>query len=208
MADTRRFWNLLSGFYARQKIADEDAYRRKLAETQAHFTPDMRVREVGAGTGSTAVIHAPHVASYEVVDFSPRMLDIARQRAADAGVKNLTFRAAGLEDLDANGDFDAVLALSLIHLLKDRDAGIAHMAKMLKPGGLFVSSTTCLGGQHGWLKLIGPIPRALGLFPMLKHFTRDELETSIRQAGFEILDSWQPSVEKNAAVFIIARKAS
>lgn len=204
MADTRRFWNLLSGLYSRQKIGDEDAYRTKLGKTQAHFSPNMRVREVGAGTGSTAVIHAPHVARYEVVDFSPKMLDIARRRAADAGVQNLTFRAASVEELDANGDFDAVLALSLIHLLEDRDAGIAHMAKMLKPGGLFVSSTACIGGQAGFLKVLGPLPRALGLFPILKHFTRDQLETSIRGAGFEIIESWQP--KPGAAVFIIARK--
>ena len=204
MADSRRFWNLLSGFYSRQKIGDEDAYRTKLAKTQAHFSPEMRVREVGAGTGSTAVIHAPHVANYEAVDFSPKMLDIARRRAAEAGVENLTFRAAALEELDANGDFDAVLALSLIHLLEDRDAGIAHMAKMLKPGGLFVSSTTCIGGQARLLKVLGPIPRALGLFPILNFFTRDELEASIRAAGLEIVESWQP--KPGAAVFIIARK--
>ena len=53
-------------------------------------------------------------------------------RAADAGVTNLTFRQAALEDLDATGNFDAVLALSLLHLLEDRDAGIAHVAEMLE----------------------------------------------------------------------------
>lgn len=205
MADTRRFWNLLSGIYSRQKIGDENAYRKKLAKTQDHFRPDMVVREIGCGTGTTAVIHAPHVADYEGVDFSGKMLDIARTRAADAGVTNLTFRQAALEDLDATGNFDAVLALSLLHLLEDRDAGIAHVAEMLKPGGLFISSTVCIGGTNGWLKVLGPIPRAFGLFPILKHFTRAELEASVQGAGFEIVESWQP--KEGASVFIIARKS-
>jgi len=205
MADTSRFWSLLSGPYSRQKIGDEASYRRKLAETQAHFRPDMNVREIGCGTGSTAVIHAPHVASYEAVDFSAKMLDIARQRVADAAVTNVTLTKAALEDLDAKGNFDAVLTLSLLHLLKDRDAGIAHIAKMLKPGGLFVSSTVCIGGRHGWIKVLGPIPRALGLFPILKHFTREDLESSIISGGFSIIDSWQP--EGGDSVFIIARKS-
>lgn len=194
---------MLSGLYSRQKIGDEAAYRKKLAMTQSHFRPDMAVREIGCGTGGTAAIHAPFVASYEAVDFSAKMLAIARQRIADAGVTNVTLRQGALDELEAQGDFDAVLTLSLIHLLKDPDAGIDHVAAMLKPGGLFVSSTECLGGRHGWLKFMGPL-RALGLFPILSRFTRDALETSIRTAGFEILESWKPNT--SATIFIIARK--
>ena len=170
MADTRRFWNLLSGIYSRQKIGDENAYRKKLAKTQDHFRPDMVVREIGCGTGTTAVIHAPHVADYEGVDFSGKMLDIARTRAADAGVTNLTFRQAALEDLDATGNFDAVLALSLLHLLEDRDAGIAHVAEMLKPGGV-VHFQHRLHRWHKWLvESPGSDPARLWLVPDLEAF--------------------------------------
>lgn len=41
--------------YARQPIADEAAYRRKLEVTRTYFRPDMHVLEFGCGTGSTAL---------------------------------------------------------------------------------------------------------------------------------------------------------
>ena len=43
------------------------------------------------------------------------------------------------------------------------------------------------------------------MFPILKHFTRAELEASVQGAGFEIVESWQP--KEGASVFIIARKS-
>ena len=56
-----RFWNWNAERYARQAIADEASYQKKLAITQSYLTPDMRVVEFGCGTGSTAIVHAPKV---------------------------------------------------------------------------------------------------------------------------------------------------
>ena len=39
MAEQHAFWDRLADKYAAQPIADEEAYRIKLARTQAHFTP-------------------------------------------------------------------------------------------------------------------------------------------------------------------------
>ena len=76
---------------------------------------------------------------------------------------------------------------------------------MLKPGGLFISSTACLEGVMKIITLIEPIGRFLGLMPMVKAFTTKELAKSISSAGFNIDYQWQPG--KNKAVFIVAIKA-
>ena len=100
----------------------------------------MRVLELGCGTGSTAIYHAPVVQQIDATDLSANMLAIARQKAADAGVDNITFRQDSVESLTVpDGTYDAVLALSLLHLLRDREAAIAKIARLLKPGGVFVS---------------------------------------------------------------------
>ena len=119
---------------------------------------------------------------------------------------NVTFEALGIEDLDvADGTVDAVLALSLLHLLEDRDDAIARIRAMLKPGGMFVSNTVCLGDNMRWFRFVGPLGRWLGVFPLVRVFTRDELEESLAGAGFMIEHAWQPD---KRVVFIIARKST
>jgi hypothetical protein len=75
---------------------------------------------------------------------------------------------------------------------------------LLKPGGVFVSSTACLGDTMGFFKLIAPIGRALGLLPILNVMTRAELAEGVERAGFAIAHNRQPGLRK--AVFIVARK--
>ena len=99
---------------------------------------------------------------------------------------------------------NSLLALSILHLVEDRDAALKSCFDILRPGGLLVSSTACLGDFLKIFKFIGPIGSALGLIPMVKVFSRAELEASITGAGFSVEDNWQPA--RNKGVFIIARK--
>ncbi len=76
---------------------------------------------------------------------------------------------------------------------------------MLKPGGFFASSTACLGDRMKFFKLIGPVGKFLGLLPLVKVFSAQQLQDSLIRAGFEIDYQWRP--EKAVSVFIVARKA-
>lgn len=205
MAQASKFWDRLADRYSRQPIADEDAYRTKLEVTRRYFRPDMEILEFGCGTGGTAILHAPFVRHIRAIDFSERMLDIARGKAAAAGVANVSFERGDIAELvEADGGYDAVLGLSILHLLRDKDAAIAKVARMLKPGGVFVSSTTCIGDTMKLFKLVAPIGKAVGLLPQLDIMTSEELAASLSNAGFEIVHRWQPG--RGKAVFIVARK--
>ena len=61
MSNSDKFWDSKAEAYAKSQISDEETYQRKLTETQALLTPEMRVLEFGCGTGTSAVHHAPHV---------------------------------------------------------------------------------------------------------------------------------------------------
>ncbi|HEV7277326.1 MAG TPA: class I SAM-dependent methyltransferase [Devosiaceae bacterium] len=207
MADASRFWDKTADKYARMPITDEASYQHKLQATRALLRPEMEVLEFGCGTGSTAILHAPHVQKITAIDLSERMLEIARDKAAAAGVDNIRFERATIDDYEAaEGSFDMVLGLSILHLVADRDAVIRKVHRLLKPGGHFVSSTACLGDTMAFFKVIGPIGKALGFFPLLRVFKRAELAESIRAAGFEIVEDWQPG--KGKAVFVVAKKAA
>lgn len=202
---TIRFWDRTADRYARSPVRDEAAYRHKLAVTQEYLRPDMAVLEFGCGTGSTALVHAPFVGRILATDVSGRMLEIARSKAAAAGVGNVEFRQSAFDELEApDGGFDAVLALSILHLLADRGAAIARVHRLLKPGGVFVSSTVCLGDFMAWFRLLAPLGRAVGLLPLVRVFTAAELEADLVAAGFRIERRWHPG--RGKAVFLVARK--
>lgn len=205
MVQASQFWNKIADKYSKQPIADEVAYQKKLAVTRDYFRADMEVLEIGCGTGATAILHAPYVKHIRAIDFSANMLAIAQGKAEAEHIHNVTFEQAAIEDLDiSNQSLDAVLGLSILHLLRDKDIAIAQVYKMLKPGGFFVTSTVCIGNTMSWFKLIALIGRVLGFLPFVQVLTTQELADSLIQAGFELDYQWQPSKDK--AVFIVAKK--
>lgn len=197
------FWDRIAEKYARQPIGDEAAYRRKLEMTQARLSPDMDVLEIGCGTGSTALEHAPHVRHILATDLSGKMIEIARGKAEAAGVENATFDQAALGDL--TGQYDVVMAHSVIHLLEDRDVGLAKIRALLKPGGLLVSSTACIRDMVPMLRFVLPVMSLIGVWPKVAAFTGDQLKASMDRAGFRIVEEWLP--KRKAALFLIAVRA-
>jgi len=187
-------------------VRDEGSYQKKLQVTRGYLRPDMEVLEFGCGTGSTAITHAPFVKHIQAIDISSKMIEIARGKAEAGNLNNVTFKQLDIEELSVpDQTFDAVLGLSILHLVKNREQVISKVHKMLKPGGIFVTSTPCLGDTMKFLKVIAPIGKIFGLMPLVKVFTTKELENSLTNAGFELDHQWQP--DKGIAVFIVAKKA-
>jgi len=207
MDQSAKFWDRIAERYSRQPIADEAAYQKKLQVTREYFRPDMEVLEFGCGTGSTAITHAPYVKHIQGIDISSKMIGIAQGKAEANNVANATFKRSTIDEFSVSDQtLDAVLGLSILHLLENKEEVIAKIHRMLKPGGIFVSSTVCLGDtMMRLLKLIVPIGRFFGLMPLVKIFTTKELENGFTDAGFQIDYQWQPG--KGKAVFIVAKKA-
>ena len=96
-----RFWDRIAERYARKPVADEKAYQEKLRITREWLAPEAEIVELGCGTGSTAIAHAPHVRRIRAVDVSDGMLEIARRKATAAGVENVVFERASVENFQA-----------------------------------------------------------------------------------------------------------
>lgn len=195
------FWNALANRYSRQSIANPEAYEAKLAATRELLTPDSAVLEFGCGTGSTALLHAPLVRSVLALDSAPKMIDIAKAKAEDADVQNITFRVGTVFDADP-GPYDVVLALNVLHLVPDMPAALRQCHDLLRPGGALVASTACITG--GWERWLLPIPGALGLLPRLQFFTTDKFLQAHTDAGFTMESITFPGSETSA--FTIARR--
>ena len=200
MGQSVKFWDKIAERYSKQPIADEAAYQKKLQVTRDYLRPGMEVLEFGCGTGSTAIAHAPYVKHILAIDMSSKMIEIAHGKAKAKEIENVTFGRSVIDDFSVpDGSFDAVLGLSILHLLDNKERLISRVHQMLKPGGIFVTSTACLGDSMKYFKFIAPIGKLLGLMPLVKVFTTSELVASLTGAGFDIDHKWQPG--KNTGVF-------
>ena len=205
MKPSPKFWDRIARKYAKSPVGNPEAYAHKLKQTQERLRSDMKLVEFGCGTGTTAFLHAPFVKEILATDISGEMLDIARDKAADQRVENVRFEQTTIEDFAADAEsFDVVLALSLLHLLGDPAAAIRKSFELLKPGGIFVSSTVCIGDMNPLLGYLLPVGRFLRLAPYVNVFGRDWLVPAIENAGFTIDYEFRPG--PTDAVFIIARK--
>ncbi|PAU87307.1 SAM-dependent methyltransferase [Pseudomonas sp. WN033] len=204
MKSAKEFWDKSAARYAKSPVRDEAVYQKKLTITQEYLQPDWSILEFGCGTGSTAIIHAPCVRHIVASDISSRMLEIAEAKAREAGIGNISFQQGTLEELRLTPEsFDAVLGLNVLHLLEDVNAAIVQVHDLLKPGGIFVSSTALVNNISLFWRLTIPLMQLLGLAPHVSRFDKQELLSMLTKAGFTPVFEWQPD---QASVFIVARK--
>jgi demethylmenaquinone methyltransferase / 2-methoxy-6-polyprenyl-1,4-benzoquinol methylase len=104
----------------------------------ANVKPGQRVLDIAGGTGDLALAFAPKVGSTgEVVhtDINEAMLREGRDRLLDAGV-SLPTLVCDAEHLPfPDGGFDLVTVAFGLRNMTHKDAAIAEMHRVLKPGG-------------------------------------------------------------------------
>jgi trans-aconitate 2-methyltransferase len=102
--------------------------------TMVRPAPEMRVIDLGCGTGSlTRQLHARLGARHTVgLDRSARMLAEAQASPMPPG---LTFEIGDLGEFAADGEYDLVFSNAAIHWVEHHDVLIARLVAALKPGG-------------------------------------------------------------------------
>jgi len=101
MNASAKFWDKVAEKYAKQPVADEAAYQKKLAVTRSYFRLDMEVLEIDCGTGLTAILHASYVKHIRAIDFSANMIAIAQGKAEAEHIDNVAFEQGTIESLNS-----------------------------------------------------------------------------------------------------------
>jgi SAM-dependent methyltransferase len=107
------------------------------------------VADIGCGTGTLSVLLA--LAGYPVkgIDTSPRMLEVARRKAAGAGVDVAFEHADAADPPYPPATFDAVVVRHVLWALPDPGAAVERWAALLRPGGVLLLVEGCWSTGSG-----------------------------------------------------------
>ncbi len=206
------FWDKAARKYAASPIADMAGLERTLARVREKLAPGHHVLELGCGTGTIALRLADAVESYLATDISAQMIAIAQEKLANPKIghlkERLSFRQATAGQLAAASTrYDAILGFNYLHLAGDSSSVLANIRTLLKPKGLFISKTPCVGDMNPLIRLAIPLMRVAGKAPAsVTPFSSVSLEREIRAAGFEILENARHGSErKDTRPFIVAK---
>jgi len=159
----------LESFY-RHQAGDYDSFRsrllhgrRKLIES-LEFPEGGRWVDMGCGTGHNLEIagsKASSLAEVHLVDLSPSLLKVAKQRTERMGAQNTFTHLADATRFELpSGSADVVTFSYSLTMIPDWFAAIENAIDLLKPGGVlgvadfYVSRKHAAkdGVQHGWWK--------------------------------------------------------
>jgi len=204
MNDQSMFWNKMATSYSIKSVPNQEIYEEKLKLTRELFAPEMKVLEIGCGTGTTALLHAPHVKQVTACDFSSEMIKIASLKAQDQNISNVEFKQQAVEEMNyPQNEFDIIMAHSILHLVENKEEALKRIYKSLKPGGYFITSTGCIGGILKIFKPLWYIGFHLGKLPYIGLFNRTNFVQLVQDSGFNIEKKWTPT---KLDVFLITKK--
>lgn len=134
-----------------------------------HPQPGHRVLDLAAGIGETGFLAAELVApggSVITSDQAEAMLDGARARAQELGLRNVEFKVINAEWIDLPvASVDAVLCRWGFMLMADPGAALSEARRVLRPGGRIALAVWDEASRNPWLTVPGGLLRERGLVP-------------------------------------------
>lgn len=135
---------------ALRKVFDDDALRARAVARL--IDPEMRVADVGTGTGILAIELARLGLRVIAIDHSPRMLDAAAAKLSAAGVDTVELRRGEASDLPlGDGEVQGALAHMVLQYLPSPAEAIREMARAVAPHGVVVA-VDFLRHEYEWMR--------------------------------------------------------
>jgi len=221
---TRKNWNEIAPYYQAEHGIPTDFIHwgpHCPNEDELHLLGEVtgkRTLEIGCGGGQNTIALAKRGAIATGLDLSDAQIEFARRLALEEGVE-ATFLQGNAEDLSAISDASQDLALSAFafQFVEHMDRVFAEVARVLRPGGLFVFSVNhpffyCVA-ESGEMKVEFSYfdheywydwdSDGMGSHPRMTEYQRtvSEWYRLFRGAGLEVLDIVEPEPVETGSGF-------
>src|ERR1700730_327714 len=193
------FTTQATAFAANPWVTDEQRIARLVSAARPNGTE--RVLDIATGPGYIAEAFANKSREVLGMNLTEAMLDIARARTEQRGVKNISFRVGDAQNLPFDeGAFDVVVCRLALHHVQQPAKVVSGMARVCRRGGM-VLVEDIYGSEHParaayqdcWEILRDPSHvRALPLSELLHIFRDAGLETETVSTA----DDLCPEVER------------
>lgn len=191
---TRQFFNAIAEDW--DKLSREVLGAFDLSQAVTRHMPACRVAaDLGCGTGNVLAAMLGKAGSVIGVDGSPRMLELARRRFAEAA-ERVSLRIGDLSHLPLRDHETDFVSLNMVlHHIPQPTEVLGEIRRVLAPGGLLVltdfntHSDDHMRTEYGdhWLG-----------------FEREALHGFLTKAGFTVKESAVAPVERGLSLHVIA----
>lgn len=202
------FWDKISKNYDSRNMAKYAGTYNKTVELSKKYLKDTdTVLDYGCGTGITTIELAQDVKKVYAIDTSSEMIKVAQIKAENNGISNIEFDVSDIfnEQFQENS-FDVVMAFNILCYLKDLNKMLDQVYKLLKPDGVFISATDCLGDKKTLVTQAQSLLSKVGAIPFISSLKRTELQSKIESASFFIMESHN-LYDSPPNIFIAAKKS-
>ena len=207
MTKPEKFWDRSASGYDASEPSSDPAHIKTVENTKKYLNVGDVVLDYGCATGTVAIEIADHVKEVHGIDISSKMIEAAKRKASEHKSANIDFAQSTIFDERLKKEsFDVILAFNILHLLEDTQKAVQRINELLKPGGLVISSTACMGeNKTSFISILLFLVMKIGIIPSIKFFKISELEDSIANGNFQIVET-ESLTHNPTSYFIVAKK--
>lgn len=211
MTEYEKFWDMTADGFEQTEKRFEPIAIQTIENTKKYLRENDVVLDYGCAKGTKTLALAGHIKRIYGIDVSSKMIAGARRKADEGKYENVVFDQGTIFDERFQREsFDGILAYNILHLLEDPPRAVRRITELLKPGGLLISSTPCLGDKMTIVTRLQFYPFLLlskiGLIPpYLKRFKIPELKGLMNNGYLQILESEKLFLDLTS-YFIVAKK--
>jgi 2-polyprenyl-3-methyl-5-hydroxy-6-metoxy-1,4-benzoquinol methylase len=211
MNKTQNFWNKQAKKYDYSERQFESVFKEVVSKTKEYLNINDNVMDFGCATGTKTLELAEATKQIHGIDISDEMIKEARKKKNELKITNASFTQGTILKNDfKKASFDKIISYGVIHLLDDKEKVIQRIHELLKPEGLFISTTACLKNKMEFKNRLEfsayLLIKSLGIFPLhLNRLKTNDVENLITNGKFQIVKA-EKIFHGITISFIVARK--